>query len=67
MYRSLFLDEAAWDLFVLLGLTGAVTTVYLARHKVLDQVFGWKLAVICAVVAFIAGVAGALLAVTKII
>ncbi len=31
-YRGVFLDEAAWDLFALLFVSGAISTVYMARH-----------------------------------
>ena len=60
-YRGLFLDEAAWDLFALLGVSGAISMVYLARHKVLGQVFGWKVAIISVVVALVVGVVSAIL------
>ena len=40
MYRGAFLDEAAWDLMALVIGGGAISTVHLARHKVLGQVFG---------------------------
>ena len=65
MYRNVVLHEAAWDLFVLFGLTGAVTTVHLARHKVLGQLFGWKVAIVMAVVAIVCVVVGFILAMTK--
>jgi len=53
MYRSVVFHEAAWDLFALLGVCGAISAVYLARHKVLGQVFGWKVGIIGTLVAFV--------------
>ncbi len=66
-YRSVFLDEAAWDLFALLGVSGAITTVYMVRHKVLGQVFGWKVAIIVTVVSIVvAAVIATILARTNV-
>jgi hypothetical protein len=42
MCRAWFLDEAAWDLIALVVVTGAIATMYQARHKVLGQVLGRK-------------------------
>ena len=65
IYRAAFLDEAAWDLFALLGVSGAITTVYMVRHKVLGQVLPWKMAIIGFVVALVIGVVAAILAMPK--
>ena len=54
-YRARFRHEVAWDLIALFGIIGAIITVYLARHKVLGQVFGGKVAIIFAVVALVVG------------
>ena len=56
MYRSAVFHEQPWDLFALLGLSGGISMVYLARHKVLGQLFGWKVAVVLALVALVAAV-----------
>ena len=56
MYRSFFLNEAAWDLLALTFVAGGITTVYMARHKALGQFFGWRqvlVMVIAGIVAFI--------------
>jgi uncharacterized membrane protein YsdA (DUF1294 family) len=67
MYRAVVFHEAAWDLFALLGVSGAISAVYLARHKVLGQLFGWKVAIIGAVVALVVGaVAAVILTMTKV-
>jgi len=70
MYRAAVRKEAAWDLFALLGVSGAISMVYMARHKVLGDLFGWKkviLAVIlAAVLAFVVAVISAILARTKV-
>ena len=64
--RSVFFHEAAWDLFALIGVCGAIQMVYLARHKVLGQVYGWKkVAIHFAVVAFVVGLVVFILAMTK--
>jgi uncharacterized membrane protein YsdA (DUF1294 family) len=60
VYRAVVRKEAAWDLFALLGVSGAISALHLARHKVLGQVVGWNLAIICVVAA---GVLAAVLAV----
>ena len=65
MYRAVVFDEAAWDLFALLGVSSAISIVYLARRKVLGQVLGWKVAIIGAVVALVVGAVTAILAMTK--
>jgi hypothetical protein len=65
MYRNVVFHEAPWDLFALIGLSGAISIVYAARHKALGQVFGWKSAIVFAVVAIVAAVVAAILAMTK--
>ena len=65
MYRAAVWKETSWDLFALLGISGAISAVYLARHKVLGQLFGWKVAILMAVGALVAGVIAAILAMTK--
>jgi len=65
MYRSVVLHEASWDLFALIGLTGVVSVAYMARQKVLSQVFGWKVAILMAAGALVAGVVSAILAMAK--
>ena len=56
MYRGVVFHEAAWDLFALLGVSGAISAVYLARHKVLGQLSGWKVAILGAVAALVSAV-----------
>jgi hypothetical protein len=70
--RSVFFHEQAWDLFAVIGVSGVIQTVYLARHKVLGQGFGWKLfgwnwkvAIVMAVVAVVAFVIAVIVAMTK--
>jgi hypothetical protein len=65
IYRAAVLHEAAWDLFALLGVCLAISVVYLARHRVLGQLFGWKVAIIGAVVAFVVAAVAAILATTQ--
>ena len=65
MYRNVVFHEAAWDLFALLGVSGAISMVYLARHKVLGQVFGWKVMLLVGVVAFVAAVVAVIITITK--
>jgi hypothetical protein len=63
MYRSLVFHETAWDLFVLLGLSGVVSLVYASRHKV--PMFGWNTAVLMALGALIAAAVSAVIALTQ--
>jgi len=65
MYRSAVLHEAPWDLFALIGLSGAVSAAYVARDKALGQVFGWRTVLAMIVVALIASVVAAVVAMTK--
>jgi len=66
MYRAAVRKEAAWDLFALLGASGAISMVYMARHKVLRQVFGWKRAIIALVAAVVvAAITAVILTLTK--
>ena len=65
LYRAAVQKEAAWDLFALLGVSGAISTVYMARHKVLGQMSGWKIAIIMALGALVAAVVSAILTMTK--
>jgi len=62
MYRAVIRKEAAWDLFVLLGISGTISTVYLARHKVLGQLFGWKLLIFATILAFVVAAISAYIA-----
>jgi hypothetical protein len=62
IYRSVFLDEAAWDLFALIFASGAISWMYMARQKALGQVISRKLVVALAVLAVVSAVAGAFLA-----
>jgi uncharacterized membrane protein YsdA (DUF1294 family) len=66
IYRTAVLHEQAWDLFALIGLCGAINTMYLARHKVLRQVFNWKVAILVAVTALVVGVVSVFFAMNKI-
>lgn len=66
VYRGMFLDEAAWDLLALVFVSGAISMVYMARHKVLGQVFSWKMMIIATVVALVVAVVSAILAMTKV-
>lgn len=65
LYRSAVLHEAPWDLFALLGISGVISMAYLARHKVLWQVFNWRSLIIMAIGAFVAALIGAITAMTK--
>jgi hypothetical protein len=62
MVRSWFLGEAPWDLFALIVLSGGISTAYMARHKVLGPLFGWKFLMLMVVSAIVAAVVAALLA-----
>lgn len=65
MYRNVVFHEPAWDLFVLMGISGAISTFYLARHKVLGQLFSWKVAIVMAVVALVSAVVAFIAAMTR--
>ena len=65
MYRNVVFHEAAWDLFALMGISGAISTFYLARHKVLGQLFSWKVAIAMAVGALVAAVIAFVTAMTR--
>jgi hypothetical protein len=68
IYRGAVRNEAAWDLFALVIIGSGISTVHLARQKVLGQVFGWKIAIISIVVAMVVGaVIAAILTITKAI
>ncbi len=62
MYRSAFRGEAPWDLFALLGASSAVSAVYMARHKILGQLLGWKQVAILIGAAMVSAMAAAILA-----
>ena len=64
MYRGWFLDEAAWDLLALVVVGGVISAAYMAKHRVLGQVFNWKAAIIGAVVAVVVAAVAAFLAAT---
>lgn len=57
IYRSAVLDQACWDLFALIIVSGAINMFYMAKHKALVQVFSRKLWVVMAVVAVVSFVA----------
>lgn len=64
--RGLVYHEAAWDLLALVIVGGGISSVYMARHKVLRQVYGSKVAIIGAVVALVVGaVVAVVLTLTK--
>ena len=63
MYRGWFLDEAAWDLLALVVVSGVISCVYMARHRVLGQVVNWKAAIIGAFIAAVVAAVSAFLAV----
>lgn len=67
MFRRFVFHEAAWDLFVLLVVSGAIVTVHNVRHKVweVEESFVWKVAIIWAVTLVVLGVVGFILAMTK--
>jgi hypothetical protein len=62
MFRGLVFGEAAWDLLGLVIISGAISSAYMARHKVLGQLFGWKMVVLLTVVAIVSAVAAAIIA-----
>jgi len=62
MFRAAVFHEAAWDLFALLVLDGAIITVYMARHKVLGQMLGRRPTIGMAVGALVGALLGAALA-----
>lgn len=66
VYRGVVLDEAAWDLLALVFASGFISTAYMARHKVLGQVLGWRATVSGMVVAAVVGAATAILATTDV-
>ena len=63
IYRNAVLDQACWDLFALIIMSGAISRLYMAKHKVvLGQVINWKMRIVLAVVAFLVAFVAALLA-----
>lgn len=62
MYRGWFLDEAAWDLFAVIIVSGAISMLYMARHHVLGQVVNWKIAALGFVTAAVVAAVSAFLA-----
>jgi hypothetical protein len=65
--RRLVLHEMAWDLFALLGASGAISMVYMIRHKGWDvgESFGWRVAIIYAVALVALASIGFVLAMAK--
>jgi len=62
IYRGLVRDEAAWDLFALVIVGGAVSAVYQARHKTLPRAWGNKATLIVFVASVIVGAVAAIVA-----
>lgn len=64
MYRSFRFNEAPWDLFAIIIISGFVMTVYQYKQKILGN--GWiKAIVITFAIAIISAVLIALIALTK--
>lgn len=66
MYRSAVFHEAPWDLFALVVMSGVVSAGYMARHKVLWQVYSKKMLILMVVVAIVAAALGAILAAGRV-
>jgi len=67
MCRRFIFHEAVLDLCAILAVSGAISTVYMVRHKVWEvgERFGWKVAIISAVMLIVLAVVGFILAMTK--
>lgn len=65
MYRAVAYDEAAWDLLALTIVSGGITTVYMARHKVLGQLFGWKQVAVLVIAAVVSSIVAAIFAMNR--
>ena len=67
LYRRFVFHEAAWDLLLLLILSGTIVTVHSVRHKVWEvgESFGWKVAIVYAVTLVVLAVVGFTLAMSK--
>lgn len=61
MYRAWVLRENAWDLLLLVIASGAVSSIYLVRHKSLSRSLA-RVMLIVAVVAFVVAVIGTMVA-----
>ena len=64
MWRAWFLNEAAWDLMALVVVSGAIATMYQARHRILGRTFGRKAALLALLGGAIGFVVAAILAMT---
>ena len=62
-----FFTRRFWILAAILAVSGAISTVYMVRHKVWEvgERFGWKVAIISAVMLVVLAVVGFILAMTK--
>lgn len=65
MYRAVAYNEAAWDLLALTVVAGGISSAYMARHKVLGQLFGWRQVVIMVIAAVVSAIVAAVLAMGK--
>jgi hypothetical protein len=61
MYRAAVYGEAAWDLLLLLGLSGVVSVAYLHLHKGIDRTLSLRISLLSVVVALVLAVATVLL------
>jgi hypothetical protein len=57
IYRAGIRKEECWDLFAVVGVGGAISMAYMARHKVLWQLYSRKRVIGAVVVAFVTAVA----------
>jgi hypothetical protein len=65
--RRFIFHEAVLDLCAILAVSGAISMVYMVRHKVWEvgERFGWRVAIISAVMLIVLAVVGFILAMTK--
>lgn len=65
MWRAWFLDEAAWDLLALVVVSGAIATMYQARHRILGQFLVRKAVLLALLGGVIGFVVAVILAMTR--
>jgi hypothetical protein len=65
VYRSLFRNEAAWDLMGLVIVSSSLSTVYQARQRIWGGGWLWKMTLIGFVAAIVAAIIAGILAVSK--
>jgi len=66
VYRAVIRKEGAFDLLALVFVSGAISMAYMARHKVLGQLYSRNRVITAVVVALATAIVAAVLAATKL-